>query len=92
MKLYNEPIEVDLDANERPAFIYWRQRTLAVRSIDEEWTYDGKWWTTPELKGIHRHYYRVACAGQRQATADFEIYRETGARVAEAWVLSRVLD
>ena len=88
MKLYGESISVRLGANNLPAAIRWRLSIFQVQAVEEQWSYTGKWWTTPAtLRGRHRCYYRLACVSMNGCSLSIEIYQE-GSR----WMLSRVLD
>lgn len=87
MKLYGERIAVRVSDKGAPVAVRWRLAVLRVRGVDEEWTYAGKWWTTPQLRGCRRHYYRLSCTAFNGSAISLEIYREN-----EGWMLSRVLD
>ena len=87
MKLYGERIAVRLNDKGQPAVVRWRLSLLRVRAIEEQWVYAGKWWTTPQLKGRRREYFRLACIGAGGSAISLEIYREN-----DEWTLSRVLD
>lgn len=87
MKLYGERIAVRLNDKAQPVAVRWRLSLFRVRVIEDEWTYDGKWWTTPQLKGRHRHYFRITCLGTNGNTVSLEIYREDN-----QWMLSRIID
>ena len=88
MKLYVERIGVWLGADNLPAVIRWRLSLWRVRAVEEQWSYRGKWWTTPEtLRGKHRCYYRLSCVSMNGCAMSIEIYQE-----GERWMLSRVMD
>ncbi len=87
MKLYLEPIQVRLATDQRPARLVWRRRLYRVRGVEECWRYNGQWWTTPQLRGRFRCYYRLVVTTIGGTVLQVEIYREAG-----RWMLSRLGD
>jgi hypothetical protein len=87
MKLLLEPIQVSLDTQRQLRQIVWRLRPYKVKAVQEVWTYRGRWWNTPELRGQRRLYYRVECISQAGHSVSLEIFYRRN-----RWVLSRVLD
>ncbi len=90
MKLFGEHIGVQLNSQGQPAMVRWRLHLWRVASVEEQWRYNGQWWTTPAtLRGRARRYYRVSCrpCGFEGDEVCLEIYRE-----GQRWMLSRLLD
>ncbi len=87
MRLYYEEIGVRAGADGTPIRLRWRQRTYRTAIIHERWRWNGKWWTTPDLRGRCRRYYRVGSITPAGAHLCLELFEEAG-----QWVLSRVLD
>jgi hypothetical protein len=87
MKLLLEPIQVTLDDWQRPQRILWRLRPYRIKAIQEIWTWRGKWWNTPALRGHRRLYYRVECSLPSGNLVSLEIFYQHG-----RWTLSRILD
>jgi hypothetical protein len=93
MKLYTEPVQVELSREGKPTRIVWRLKIYKVLAVHESWHYCGRWWTTPRLRGRFREYHRVSASthamtdAHRGVAQTMEIYREAG-----RWVLSRMVD
>lgn len=77
MRLYLEPIDVDISARQLRR-VHWRRQVFSVREVLERWISQTKWWSSEEK----RLYFRLL-------TSDgiLEIYRS-----GEQWVLSRIMD
>ena len=86
MKLYLEPIHVQTDAG-MPSRVLWRRQPYKVLEVEEKWLYHGRWWTTPQLRGRCRRYFRLEVALASGTKAVLEIFEEHG-----RWILSRVQD
>jgi len=103
MKLLMEPIEVQAAA-QKPTGFRWRGRWYRVREISQEWSYRGRWWTDPDLRGERRRYYRVVASRETgggswraggTSGAGGEHPGAAGFEIFERegqWVLSRLLD
>lgn len=85
MKLRNEPILVQRDADGDPIRFIWDGRLYHIVRTVETWSWDGKWWLTGDLKGWSRWYYRIearAAGGRNLITLD--ICKQAG-----CWMISR---
>lgn len=87
MKLYVEPIVVTTGQNGLPERFIWRRKVYRIRALLDYWFWSGDWWTTPQLRGHCRHYYRVQTAIAGGAPLHVELCEEGG-----QWKLSKVLD
>lgn len=87
MKLYQEPVEVQCCPLGLPQRVRWRRKWHRVLQIEERWLYNGLWWTTTELRGECRRYYRLLGAPKTGSPLWLDVYEQEG-----VWTLARLLD
>jgi hypothetical protein len=86
MKLLLEPIEVERRGSV-PQHVVWRHQHYDVLRVEERWLWHGRWWTTPNLSGESRRYFKIAVASAAGDPLTMEVYRE-----GSGWVLSQLED
>jgi hypothetical protein len=86
VKLYLEPIDV-IKVGGRPQTMLWRCKTYRVLRVEERWLWHGQWWTTPDLCGEHRRYFRLAVVSASGTQFIVEVYESN-----QGWVLSQLDD
>lgn len=59
-KRYNEPIELQLAADQRPQAFIWRGRRYQIKQIVKHWTSNEAWWqkSAPRLHAVVNAQYR----------------------------------
>jgi hypothetical protein len=93
-RAYGEPVNVQARDDGRPSRFVWRGRLYTVRAIEEHWVINREWWQDPAVPGPEPgqpelEFWRVEAApGPGQATAVYELRRETA---AGTWTLRRGL-
>lgn len=86
MKLLLEPIEVRKKGG-RPKLIIWGRDSYRVLRVEERWLWHGRWWTTPDLSGECRRYFKLAVISPGGNPVVMEVY-EAKAK----WVHSQLED
>ena len=71
MKLYNEPIQVEVGDDGLPCSFRWRNRAWRVLEVIDRWVLQSGWWTDSEEK---RDYVLVEAEGMDGAATAVELY------------------
>lgn len=81
MRAVQEEVTVELTASGKPARVTWRNRTLRVTDVVDEWRAKGRWWRREPPRN-----YALVHMGHVLA----ELYREDHDQ--GRWILARVVD